>query len=176
MQNLPLEREIASLRLRFQANNRLRLEFLGTLSKILRDYGEPVSDDLLASVVLATPNELADLSRPHEAAASKRPRKSRGAGTGPPQHDDGGQGPPQHDDGGQGPPQHDDGGEGPPQHDHGGEGPPQHDDGETPPEQGPPQHDDEERLPPQKSKGGSKSSPKKGAAKQAARKSGRAKR
>jgi hypothetical protein len=108
MQNLPQEREIASLRLRFQANNRLRLEFLGTLSKILRDYGEPVSDGLLDSIVLATPNELADLNKSYEAAGSKRPGKRRGngVGTGPPQQNDE-QGPPQHKDE-QGPPQHKD--------------------------------------------------------------------
>src|SRR4051812_33207220 len=96
MQNLPLEREIASLRLRFQANNRLRLEFLGALSKILRDYGEPISDDLLAIVVLAMPNELADLGRPLE-ATSKRPGRGKGAGTGPSHRDGEGEGPPQQD-------------------------------------------------------------------------------
>jgi hypothetical protein len=117
MQNLPLEREIASLRLRFQANNRMRLEFLGTLSKILRDYGEPVSDDLLAAVVLATPNELADLGRPLKAASSKEPGRARGAGTGPPQQDGEGEGPPQQDGEGEGPPHQVDEEEGPPQQD-----------------------------------------------------------
>ena len=149
MQNLPLEREIASLRLRFQANNRLRLEFLGTLSKILRDYGEPVSDNLLDSVVLATPNELADLNRSYEAAASKNPRtrKSNGSDT-PPQ-----QGPPQQ--GEQGPPQQ------------GEQGPPQQG------EQGPPQQG--EQGPPQQGGKGGKKSQKTGKNKSAATKSGRSK-
>ncbi len=152
MQNLPLEREIASLRLRFQANNRLRLEFLGTLSKILRDYGEPVSDSLLDSVVLATPNELADLNRSYEASGSKSSKKKRGNALGtPPQQGD------------QGPPQQ--GMNGPPQQ--GMNGPPQQG------EKGPPQHG--EKGPPQQGKRGSKKGQKGGAEKRSAKKPGRSK-
>ena len=51
-------REAARLRLRFQMNNRLRLESLAALSKVFREYGEPVSDDLLASLIFALPTEL----------------------------------------------------------------------------------------------------------------------
>jgi len=51
--------EAAGLRLRLQMNNRLRLEVLAALSKVFREFGEPVSDELLASVVLAIPDELA---------------------------------------------------------------------------------------------------------------------
>jgi len=51
-------REISGLRLRFQMNNRLRLESLAALSKVFREYGEPISDQLLASLVLALPDEL----------------------------------------------------------------------------------------------------------------------
>ena len=51
-------REISGLRLRFQMNNRLRLESLAAISKVFREYGEPISDQLLASLVLALPDEL----------------------------------------------------------------------------------------------------------------------
>src|SRR6266542_2769394 len=51
-------REVSGLRLRFQMNNRLRLESLAALSKVFREYGEPISDQLLSSVVLALPDEL----------------------------------------------------------------------------------------------------------------------
>ncbi|MFL6255234.1 MAG: hypothetical protein ACJ74T_09425 [Pyrinomonadaceae bacterium] len=50
--------EAAGLRLRLQMNNRLRLEVLAALSKVFREFGEPISDELLASVVLAIPDEL----------------------------------------------------------------------------------------------------------------------
>jgi hypothetical protein len=51
-------REIFNLRLRLQMNNRLRLETLAALSKVFREYNEPLRDELLASVVLALPEEL----------------------------------------------------------------------------------------------------------------------
>lgn len=50
--------EAAGLRLKLQMNNRLRLEVLAALSKVFREFGEPISDELLASVVLAIPDEL----------------------------------------------------------------------------------------------------------------------
>ena len=50
--------EAERLRLRFQMNNRLRLESLAALSKVFREYGEPISDDLLASLTFALPSEL----------------------------------------------------------------------------------------------------------------------
>ena len=51
-------REISKLRLRFQMNNRLRLESLAALSKIFREHGEDLKDDLLSSLVFALPFEL----------------------------------------------------------------------------------------------------------------------
>ena len=51
-------REVAGLRFRLQMNNRLRLESLAALSKVFRDFGEPVQDELLSSIVLAVPEEL----------------------------------------------------------------------------------------------------------------------
>ena len=51
-------REVENLRFRFQMNNRLRLECLAAVSKVFRDFEEPIADDLLASVVFALPQEL----------------------------------------------------------------------------------------------------------------------
>jgi hypothetical protein len=50
--------EIYNLRLRFQMNNRLRLECLAALSRIFRDHGENLKDELLSSLVFAIPGEL----------------------------------------------------------------------------------------------------------------------
>jgi hypothetical protein len=58
MQELESLREVENLRFRFQMNNRLRLESLAELSKLFREFGEPISDDLLSSVVFALPREL----------------------------------------------------------------------------------------------------------------------
>ena len=51
-------REVENLRFRIQMNNRLRLECLAAVSKVFRDFEEPIADDLLASVVFALPQEL----------------------------------------------------------------------------------------------------------------------
>jgi hypothetical protein len=51
-------REAENLRFRFQMNNRLRLESLAAVSKVFREFGEPISDDLLSSLVFAVPHEL----------------------------------------------------------------------------------------------------------------------
>jgi hypothetical protein len=51
-------RQIANLRLRFQMNRRLRLESLAALSRVFREHGEPLEDELLASLVFALPEEL----------------------------------------------------------------------------------------------------------------------
>ena len=51
-------REAENLRFRFQMNNRLRLESLAAVSKVFREFGEPISDDLLSSLIFAVPNEL----------------------------------------------------------------------------------------------------------------------
>ena len=58
MQELESLREVENLRFRFQMNNRLRLESLAELSKLFREFGEPISDDLLSSLVFALPQEL----------------------------------------------------------------------------------------------------------------------
>lgn len=58
MQELEALREAENLRFRFQMNNRLRLESLAAVSKVFREFGEPISDDLLSSLVFALPNEL----------------------------------------------------------------------------------------------------------------------
>jgi hypothetical protein len=66
--------EAARLRFRFQMNNRLRLESLAALSRVFRDFGEPIEDELLASMVFAVPEELiGEYSRFAEMAAAKRP-------------------------------------------------------------------------------------------------------
>src|ERR1700741_4797174 len=51
-------REVENLRFRFQMNNRRRLECLAAVSKVFRDFEEPIADDLLATVVFALPQEL----------------------------------------------------------------------------------------------------------------------
>lgn len=48
----------ARLRLRLQMNNRLRLESMAALSRVFREYQEPLDDELLAALVLAVPEEL----------------------------------------------------------------------------------------------------------------------
>jgi len=50
--------EAARLRLRLQMNARLRLEVLAALSRVFREYRDPVGDELLAAIVLAVPEEL----------------------------------------------------------------------------------------------------------------------
>ncbi|HZI49429.1 MAG TPA: hypothetical protein VFD75_16660, partial [Pyrinomonadaceae bacterium] len=51
-------RDVENLRFRFQMNNRLRLECLAAVSKVFRDFNEPIADDLLATIVFALPQEL----------------------------------------------------------------------------------------------------------------------
>ena len=51
-------RDVENLRFRFQMNNRLRLECLAAVSKIFREFGEPIKDELLSSIVFALPQEL----------------------------------------------------------------------------------------------------------------------
>ena len=51
-------REAENLRFRFQMNSRLRLECLAAVSKVFREYNEPIADQLLSSVVFALPQEL----------------------------------------------------------------------------------------------------------------------
>jgi hypothetical protein len=49
---------VENLRFRFQMNNRLRLECLAAVSKVFREFSEPIADELLAAVVFALPQEL----------------------------------------------------------------------------------------------------------------------
>ena len=51
-------REVAALRHNLHINGRLRLEFLGGLSKLLREYGVTANDELSGSLILALPYEL----------------------------------------------------------------------------------------------------------------------
>src|SRR5687767_15801637 len=76
-------REVSGLRLRFQMNNRLRLESLAALSKVFREYGEPISDQLLSSIVLALPDELHG-NGAINAKDNESKRDSPGPGTGVP--------------------------------------------------------------------------------------------
>jgi hypothetical protein len=50
--------EAAKLRLRFRMNSRLKLESQALLSKLFREHGVPLRDELLASLVFAVPHEL----------------------------------------------------------------------------------------------------------------------
>lgn len=51
-------REVENLRFRFQMNNRLRLECLAAVSRVFREFGEPIKDELLSAIVFALPQEL----------------------------------------------------------------------------------------------------------------------
>ena len=50
--------EVMNLRFALQSKSRMRLEFLGELSKILRIHGHSINDEVLGSLVLAVPEEL----------------------------------------------------------------------------------------------------------------------
>lgn len=58
MQREETLRGIAALRHNLHINSRLRLEFLASISKLLRDYGITADDQLLSSLILAVPDEL----------------------------------------------------------------------------------------------------------------------
>jgi hypothetical protein len=62
-------RQIENLRLRFQINNRLRLECLAAVSRVFREHGESLSDELLSSLVFAVPDELPGERPPHFASS-----------------------------------------------------------------------------------------------------------
>src|SRR5215212_6844410 len=51
---------VSRLRFTLQRNNRLRLEFHAALSKLFREHEVQIEDELLASLVLAAPEELPD--------------------------------------------------------------------------------------------------------------------
>jgi hypothetical protein len=87
MENNESFREVSKLRLRFQMNNRLRLESLAALSKVFREFGEPLSDDLLSSLIFALPQELS-VSNGHgfvKQAAAPPSEESYDSPGGPPQ-------------------------------------------------------------------------------------------
>jgi len=48
-------------------NNRLRLECLAAISRVFREFREPLSDELLSSIIFALPEELV-ASNGHSAA------------------------------------------------------------------------------------------------------------
>ena len=50
--------EAAKLRLRLQMNARLRLEVLAAIARVFREYRDPLTDELLSTLVLAVPEEL----------------------------------------------------------------------------------------------------------------------
>ena len=58
MQNITAQREMEIIRYKFRTNNRLNLEFRSALSKLFRDYKQPLDDELLSRVTLALPDEL----------------------------------------------------------------------------------------------------------------------
>jgi hypothetical protein len=50
--------EVAKLRLRLHMNSRLRLELLSAISKLFREYQEPLKEEVLSSLVFAVSDEL----------------------------------------------------------------------------------------------------------------------
>lgn len=50
--------EIAILRHSIHINNRLRLEIIASLSRLFREFDVPITDELLAELILAVPAEL----------------------------------------------------------------------------------------------------------------------
>ena len=66
MQREETLREVAALRHNLHVNSRLRLEFLASISKLLRDYGITADDQLLSSLILAVPDELSAEGEPSQ--------------------------------------------------------------------------------------------------------------
>jgi hypothetical protein len=64
--------EAAKLRLRLRMNNRLKLESQALLSRLFREHGVPVGDELLSCLIVAVPDELIV-----EAEASKPLKKNK---------------------------------------------------------------------------------------------------
>jgi hypothetical protein len=58
MPNNDVRREIRTLRLLLDINNRLRLEALAALSRVFRENGIAITDDLFATLTFAIPDEL----------------------------------------------------------------------------------------------------------------------
>lgn len=62
MERIEALREIAALRHNLHVNSSLRLEFLNSISRLLREYGISADDELLNSLILAVPEELSAMS------------------------------------------------------------------------------------------------------------------
>ena len=73
--------EAAKLRLRFQMNGRLRLESLAAISRVFREYGEPIREELLGSIVFAVPEELLGPADPNAQAQFSEARLSNAPAT-----------------------------------------------------------------------------------------------
>lgn len=58
MNSTDLKRRAAALRQTFQVKGRLQLEFLASLSKLLREHTIKIDDDLLSNIILAVPDDL----------------------------------------------------------------------------------------------------------------------
>ena len=80
-------REAAQLRLKMHVNGRLRLETLAALSRVFREHGEPIRDELLSSLVFAVPDELLGEAPPDggygEIRAKGKPSTPGGGGDRP---------------------------------------------------------------------------------------------
>jgi len=50
--------EAAKLRLRLQMNAQMRLEVLAAIARVFREYRDPLTDELLSTLILAVPEEL----------------------------------------------------------------------------------------------------------------------
>jgi hypothetical protein len=68
--------DAAKLRLRLQMNARLRLEVVAALSRVFREYRDPVTDDLLSTLVLAVPEELVGEAQIDQGVRSRLARAS----------------------------------------------------------------------------------------------------
>lgn len=77
MYNLTAQREMEIIRYKFRTNNRLNLEFRSALSKLFRDYRQPVDDEILSMVTLALPDELVGLASSLQSSVSAATRKGR---------------------------------------------------------------------------------------------------
>ncbi len=91
--------EAARLRFRMQVNPRLRLETMAALSKVFRDYEQPIHDELLASLIFAVPQELLGEAKPGDdfryqaqggIPAPPPPMREGGRPSAPPPHGPGG--------------------------------------------------------------------------------------
>ena len=82
MQNITAQREMEIIRYKFRTNNRLNLEFRSALSKLFRDYKQPVDDEILSRVTLALPDELVGIASSLQSSISARARKGGKGGYG----------------------------------------------------------------------------------------------